>query len=302
MACAPLPHNDSMIKEVNPEEKTYDKLIFEPPLYQMRYNYVFDYLFNANPRIEKMADFGCAEGKFIPRIKKLPFLTHLYAVDSKKEVLDEYCVLNATPLPWDLLFGRFTPLEVSIIHADVTIKDPRFQGLDAVSCIELIEHMELRQLEAFTDTLFGFFRPRVVIITTPNSEFNVFFPQLEDGKFRHWDHKFEWTRSEFQSWGNHVCLRYGYKVFFDGVGIQPFNTESYGDVGFCTQIAIFERIPDLRDLCISPISPPLSQVLKTFDYPKRQSSSPFRQIEPFDWSQIVPQNTPQPEENEDVIS
>lgn len=39
-------------------------------------------------------------------------------------------------------------------------------------------------------------------MTTPNFEFNVLFPDFKQGvrKFRHPDHKFEWTRAEFEAW------------------------------------------------------------------------------------------------------
>lgn len=47
--------------------------------------------------------------------------------------------------------------------------------------------------------VFGQLHPKLVVLTTPNSEFNVVFDMAE-GKLRHWDHKFEWTREEFQSW------------------------------------------------------------------------------------------------------
>ena len=47
--------------------------------------------------------------------------------------------------------------------------------------------------------IFGQLSPKIAIITTPNVEFNVLFPNLKQG-FRHYDHKFEWTRAEFQEW------------------------------------------------------------------------------------------------------
>ena len=65
--------------------------------------------------------------------------------------------------------------------------------------IELIEHLTPDVLEKFPQTVFGHMKPKIVIITTPNQEYNVLFEQFE-GPFRHWDHKFEWTRSEFQNW------------------------------------------------------------------------------------------------------
>lgn len=61
-----------------------------------------------------------------------------------------------------------------------------------------IEHLEADVLAALPATLFGYMRPRLVVLTTPNQEFNQLFPDFSG--MRHWDHKFEWTRAEFQSW------------------------------------------------------------------------------------------------------
>ena len=63
-----------------------------------------------------------------------------------------------------------------------------------------IEHLEADTLKKLPRALFGQLQPSLIIITTPNSEFNEVFPDLEG--FRHIDHKFEWTRKEFQNWYN----------------------------------------------------------------------------------------------------
>jgi len=61
-----------------------------------------------------------------------------------------------------------------------------------------IEHLEAPVLDQFPAALFGKLNPRVVILSTPNSDFNVLFPTMTG--FRHWDHKFEWSRREFRTW------------------------------------------------------------------------------------------------------
>ncbi len=48
------------------------------------------------------------------------------------------------------------------------------------------------------EVMFGALAPKVVAVTTPNAEFNVLFPGFSG--FRHPDHRFEWTRREFQAW------------------------------------------------------------------------------------------------------
>lgn len=80
-------------------------------------------------------------------------------------------------------------------------------------------------------------KPKIVILTTPNREYNVLFEDFE-GPFRHWDHKFEWTRQEFQEWVQSKILD-KYKDYvldrFDGVGEGPEN------IGHCSQIAVLVR-------------------------------------------------------------
>jgi len=67
-------------------------------------------------------------------------------------------------------------------------------------------------LEKFRHNVFGVYKPKLVVITTPNAEFNVHFPNLRygevDATFRHDDHKFEWTRKEFQKWCDEICMLY----------------------------------------------------------------------------------------------
>lgn len=102
----------------------------------------------------------------------------------------------------------------------------------------MIEHLYLNDLENLVTHVFAYIRPRLVIVTTPNADFNVLFSTMPCGQFRHADHKFELTREEFSSWAQGISLTYGYVVEFDGVGEAPLN-EQHRNIGTCTQIAIF---------------------------------------------------------------
>jgi hypothetical protein len=74
-----------------------------------------------------------------------------------------------------------------------------------------------------------------VVITTPNAEYNQLFPSLPAGRFRHPDHRFEWSRKEFQDWGQGVAGAHGYEVDFGAIG------EVDGKLGGPTQMAVFKR-------------------------------------------------------------
>ena len=81
--------------------------------------------------------------------------------------------------------------------------------------------------------MFEFARPRHVIITTPNREYNVLFPSLPAGKLRHADHRFEWSRGEFAEWAQATARRFGYSVHLEHVG--PADEQH----GAPTQMAVF---------------------------------------------------------------
>ena len=101
-----------------------------------------------------------------------------------------------------------------------------------------IEHLEPEILEKVPANIFGNLKPKIVVITTPNREFNVLFPDFE-GPFRHWDHKFEWDRAQFRSWAHGVVNEYpDYSVRFLGVG-DPYTEAQKESHGFCSQIAVF---------------------------------------------------------------
>lgn len=60
-----------------------------------------------------------------------------------------------------------------------------------------IEHLYPETLTDLPYNIFGYIKPQVAIMTTPNADFNVLFNKPG---FRHYDHKFEWTREQFQDW------------------------------------------------------------------------------------------------------
>ena len=100
--------------------------------------------------------------------------------------------------------------------------------------------MYVNDLAKLVQHVFAYIRPRVVIVTTPNADFNVLFGTMTCGQFRHADHKFEFTREQFNSWAQQIAQTYNYLVEFNGVGEAP-PSEQHRNVGTCTQIAIFYR-------------------------------------------------------------
>ncbi|XP_072366375.1 small RNA 2'-O-methyltransferase isoform X2 [Scyliorhinus torazame] len=188
-----------------------------------------------NPDKCEVADLGCAECTLLSRLKFCSCIELLVGVDTDLELLKEN-MYRLSPLPCEYLQPRPSLLTVMLYHGSATVKDPRMLDCDFVSCVELIEHLDAPELERFPEVVFGYMNPAVVVITTPNSDFNPLLPGII--RFRHWDHRFEWSRAEFEAWSLNIGNKYGYRVEFTGVGKGPPGSE---DLGFCTQISIFLR-------------------------------------------------------------
>ena len=125
--------------------------------------------------------------------------------------------------------------KVELIHGSLTYRDRRLEGFDGAAVVEVIEHLEPYRLAAFERVLFEFAKPRVVALTTPNREYNVLFENLPEGKLRHGDHRFEWTRDEFEVWARRVAEMHGYQV-----RIEPVGPEHEQD-GAPSQLGVFTR-------------------------------------------------------------
>src|SRR5205807_9606091 len=107
---------------------------------------------------------------------------------------------------------------VKLIHGSLMYRDKRLAGFDAASVVEVVEHLDPPRLSAFERVLFEFARPRTVVLTTPNREYNVKWETVGAERFRHPDHRFEWTRQEFRDWAMAIAERFGYAVRFVDVG------------------------------------------------------------------------------------
>lgn len=83
-------------------------------------------------------------------------------------------------------------------------------------------------------TVFDVYRPRTVVVTTPNQEYNVLYG-LREGEVRDPDHRFEWSRLKFRSWAMRIGRQYGYRVIFGNIG------EAHPEFGSPTQAARFMR-------------------------------------------------------------
>jgi 3' terminal RNA ribose 2'-O-methyltransferase Hen1 len=121
---------------------------------------------------------------------------------------------------------------VQLLHGSLVYRDARLGGFDAAAIVEVIEHLDPSRLASFERVVFEHARPATVIVTTPNREYNVRFPSLPAGRMRHRDHRFEWSRADFLTWGERVASTYGYTLRMLPVGRVD------SEVGPPTQMAL----------------------------------------------------------------
>lgn len=178
----------------------------------------------------RVLDLGCGEGKLLRLLQKDRQFTEIVGVDVSHRALET----AARRLRLEKK-GKEGEDRIKLLHGSLTYRDARLAGYDAAALVEVIEHLEPGRLRALERVVFEFARPRLVVITTPNVEFNVRFPDLPAGAKRHNDHRFEWTRAELQSWATAVGARHGYSVSTASVGPED------PEVGAPTQLAAFRR-------------------------------------------------------------
>jgi 3' terminal RNA ribose 2'-O-methyltransferase Hen1 len=176
-------------------------------------------------------DLGCGEGKLLRRLLADRAFEQITGMDVSHRSLET----ASSRLRLERMPERQRK-RIHLMQGSLLYRDKRLSGFDAAAVIEVIEHLDRPRLVAMERVLFEFARPRHVVVTTPNREYNVLFRTLPPGKLRHGDHRFEWTRAEFAAWAEAIGARFGYRVGFEPVG--PVD-EQYGAP---SQMAVFSLI------------------------------------------------------------
>lgn len=230
LALQRLCEEDAADPDVKEEKHANEEEAVEKPisLNERRLGMVLAVLKETNAK--RIIDMGCGEGRLIGRLFQEKDFAEIVGIDVSYRCLER----AKERLKYERIPERQKE-RIKLLQGSLTYRDKRFEGFDAATCIEVIEHLDPPRLTAFERVIFEFARPRTVIMTTPNVEYNSQFETLPAGKLRHRDHRFEWTREEFQDWASAVCNRHGYSVRFLPVG------DEHPEVGAPTQMGIFTR-------------------------------------------------------------
>jgi 3' terminal RNA ribose 2'-O-methyltransferase Hen1 len=179
---------------------------------------------------KRVLDLGCGEGQLLRVLLEDARFEEIVGMDVSYRALE----VASDRLHLDRLPPKRRE-RIRLMHGSIVYRDSRLTGFDAAAVVEVIEHLDPPRLSAFERVLFEFARPGTVVITTPNAEYNSRWPSLPAGRFRHRDHRFEWTRAEFARWCSSIAGRFGYGARFAPVGQED------PEVGSPTQMAIFTR-------------------------------------------------------------
>lgn len=178
----------------------------------------------------RVIDLGCGEGRLMQALLSEKQFEEVVGMDVSHRALElAHARLNLDRLP------PRQQERLRLLHGSLMYRDRRLAGFDAAAVIEVIEHLDPPRLAAFERVVFEWARPATVVLTTPNIEYNVRWETLPAGTFRHRDHRFEWTRAEFQVWAHRIGERFGYTLRFLPVGPED------AAVGPPTQMAVFRK-------------------------------------------------------------
>ncbi len=218
------PDPDRVAEERASEEEAVERTI---SLHEQRLGAVVAALKASGAR--RILDLGCGEGRLLALLLKETDAPELVGMDVSHTALSR--------ARERLRLDRLPPLQaarLTLFQGSLAYRDDRLAGFDAAAVVEVIEHLDPPRLAAFERALFEFARPGVVALTTPNVEYNVRWATLPAGRFRHRDHRFEWTRAEFHAWAESICARFNYRARFLPIGPED------QDVGPPSQMAVFE--------------------------------------------------------------
>ncbi|HEY2855920.1 MAG TPA: 3' terminal RNA ribose 2'-O-methyltransferase Hen1 [Gemmatimonadaceae bacterium] len=177
---------------------------------------------------KRVLDLGCGEGRLLSLLYAERGFDEIVGVDVSYRVLE----MASRRLRLDEL-PSMQRERIRLLHGSLVYRDARLTGFDAAAVVEVVEHLDPPRLASFERVVFEFARPRIIVVTTPNADYNIRWETLPAGEFRHADHRFEWTRAEFQEWARRVADTHAYEVRFEPVGPDD------AAVGSPTQMGIF---------------------------------------------------------------
>ncbi|KAK4421032.1 Small RNA 2'-O-methyltransferase [Sesamum alatum] len=227
-----LEYNVTLLQVTEPLEERMEQALFSPPLSKQRVEFALQHIKESSAA--SLVDFGCGSGSLLDSLLSYPTsLEKIVGVDISQRALARAAKSLHSKLK-SLLDSKesSTKIKSAVLYDGSIMKsDSRLHGFDIGTCLEVIEHMEEEDACLFWN-----------VGSAPHGQEEDLDErnQPQSCKFRNHDHKFEWTRAQFNEWASGLAARHNYSVEFSGVGgaadVEP---------GFASQIAIFRRREDI---------------------------------------------------------
>jgi len=179
---------------------------------------------------KSVIDLGCGECRLEKILLKESQIRKITACDVSVIELEK----AKSRLHYDTM-NEHIKEKISLMQGSLTYRDERFCGYDCACIVEVIEHIEPSRLSAVESIVFGYAKPRTVIVTTPNRDYNKNYEFLSEGQLRHSDHRFEFDRRQFKEWCGMICEKFGYSVSISGIGDEDIEN------GQPTQMGVFRK-------------------------------------------------------------
>ncbi|XP_042421447.1 small RNA 2'-O-methyltransferase-like isoform X2 [Zingiber officinale] len=241
-----LEYTLKVLRVAEPLEDRMEQAFFNPSLSKQRVMFAVKHINESSAAT--LVDFGCGSGSLLDSLlDHATSLEKIVGVDISRKGLTRAAKIIHQKL--SQISGMSSIKHAVLYYGSITVPDSHVFGFDIGTCLEVIEHMDEDQASLFGNIALGTFCPRILIVSTPNYEYNPILqrsaaPTMEEKttpcKFRNHDHRFEWTREQFEHWAIDLSARHNYHVEFSGVGgladVEP---------GFASQIAVFRRNSNL---------------------------------------------------------
>lgn len=176
----------------------------------------------------RVLDLGCGPGPLLARLAQADWAHEIVGVDIDPGELRK---ARDALAPLGLPDGD----RVRLVQGDLLRPDRGLAGFDAAALVETIEHVEPARLSALEHGVFAVLRPGVVVVTTPNADYNPLYGR-PDGRFRHPDHRFEWSRAQMRQWAGRLAAAHGYTASLHDIG------PAHPRLGTSSQMAVLRRI------------------------------------------------------------
>lgn len=161
-------------------------------LYNERNNAILQILLLYN--IDSVLDCGCGNGRLLKTLSESNRFRRLAGIDNSIKQITKAKKNNVSN-------------NVSFFCKSFFDLNSDFNFYDAIIASEVIEHFSKNELHEFIHIMFHVLSPKIVIITTPNKDYNHNYEKLYNG-LRHSSHQFEFNELEVKEFANDVEKTY----------------------------------------------------------------------------------------------